>query len=734
MAPRDQSAAPWALTATAPVFDVQVRRHREQYRNRQYLTGARAETSEQVEEFVGDGTRRTFTVGFPISREPTVYRNGVAQTVGVKADSAANTAQWFWTNADPVLTQGNEEGITTWPVSSAGDSDYDGSYTQDGFFGDKPAYTNANDLWLFWAPAAGAWLLNDTKSNYIDPADAAYYGDVGTAELPALTWTAGTAAGPAPDVGQTNEIWRFASAGSDGFNGDYTYEGAFGGKNYYTNPVGNYLFWGTTAAKWMLDTALTNHAAASSAAYYGTGADLGANPWSGGTGANPAPSATEESEIGPSVTTNLTLTAADILRVEYIGAFNLVLRMDSDEEVAARGVAEGGTGLYSTVRQESGLWELGTLVQFIEADLRRYGSMGTEITFDTFTAGLAAGQLLTVDLPEHSISGEWLIAEVDLQEVFPAYGATAALYSYRVTALSGEAVGGWVDFFRAWELNDNIGSLIDGQPETIIIAADPFSKFWPEDEHPNIFYRITPATDLYPSDTSDGWTISGATNPLTANGLYSETTPGVYVNPDGFTLSWGNYAGPNWAWLITKEATTYFRGATAEEVLPANPWVNIWGAGTVVCTAYDAADDPYPQFEPYYEVRFLSVYNGAGNEVARKQITTLFEYTDTLIGTMTVLAPADYAGDITHVGWWGGDAATSTLGTGVLLDQQAYVYTKTALEGILFTKRDYKGWGTSRLDVRAEVSSGFWRDEDGIWGVYQKAITSGGGLWPREAV
>jgi hypothetical protein len=636
VAPREESLAPWSLTSTAPVFDVQVRRHREQYRNRQFLTGARAETSEQTEEFLGDGKVRTFTVGYPISRTPTVLRNGVAQTVGLKNGDTAAGTQWLWAQDDPVITQGSEEGITSWPVTGAGSTEYDGLYVVSGEFGGKPAFTDGT-RWLFWADAAGLWCLAAAKANLVDGADAAYYGT--GADLPANNWNAGTGTGPAPALGDENAIYIVAGAGSPGFNGTYRAGGTFGTKPYYQlDDNGPFLFWADAAGEWCLDAALTNHVAATSAAYYGTDDGLPGGAWHVGQGASGAPSVTADTEIGPRVDTNQTLTAGEVLTVEYIGVFDLVLRMDRTEEVAARAAIEGGTGIYSGIRQESGLWELGTLVTLLENDLRRFAFMGTEVDFSTYTAGLGAGQLLTVNLPEHSFTGEVLITGVTLEELLPAYGEQVALYAFRVKAVSGEAVGGWIEFFRRWDRPATIGNLLDGQPETIVRTEDPFLKVWSDNEHPNPFYRLNPATDLYPSTTL------------------------------------------------------------------------------------------YPQFAPRYEIRYLAAFDGETNEVARRAVTSLWRYTATEIATITLLGPSDYSGNITHLGWYGGDGASETAGSGVLLEKVAYATSKTALEGLLFSRRDIYGTGAAgdEIDAWAALATGLLSDagED-----FDMAAAASGGDW-----
>ncbi len=76
------------------------------YRNREIITGGLATTALQVEEQLGDGSRQTFTVGFPLVQAPVVLEvNGVAQTVGLKGTDTGK--DWYWAPGDNTLAQDN---------------------------------------------------------------------------------------------------------------------------------------------------------------------------------------------------------------------------------------------------------------------------------------------------------------------------------------------------------------------------------------------------------------------------------------------------------------------------------------------------------------------------------------------------------------------------------------------------------------------------------------------------
>ncbi len=84
-----------------------VTRGNDEYRNVQYMQGGTAETSEFTEPFVGDGVTRSWPMGYPLAREPTIVVNGVEQTVGIKGVETGK--QFYWNKGDSVITQDYSE-------------------------------------------------------------------------------------------------------------------------------------------------------------------------------------------------------------------------------------------------------------------------------------------------------------------------------------------------------------------------------------------------------------------------------------------------------------------------------------------------------------------------------------------------------------------------------------------------------------------------------------------------
>jgi hypothetical protein len=99
--------------------------------------------------------------------------------------------------------------------------------------------------------------------------------------------------------------------------------------------------------------------------------------------------------------------------------------------------------------------------------------------------------------------------------------------------------------------------------------------------------------------------------------------------------------------------------------------------------------DLVPAFEHPDRVKYLSWYSGT-TEVGRKAFTAQTGASSSEIVTTTVLGVNDAVGSFTHFGWWGGAGATDEFGSGVLVDKQAFSFTKTDVEQIQVVKTDTK--------------------------------------------
>lgn len=137
------------------------------------------------------------------------------------------------------------------------------------------------------------------------------------------------------------------------------------------------------------------------------------------------------------------LTTSDTLAVTYQGFFPIIISSQSDTEISARAAAEGGSGIYEAIEDQPDLDTVELAAEKADSLLRRYGVIPQICEIETDKAGLAAGQLLTINVAAHSITAQYLIESVEIADA-----GDGDRLRYFVRALSGEAMGSWADFFR----------------------------------------------------------------------------------------------------------------------------------------------------------------------------------------------------------------------------------------------------------------------------------------------
>jgi hypothetical protein len=118
--------------------------------------------------------------------------------------------------------------------------------------------------------------------------------------------------------------------------------------------------------------------------------------------------------------------------------------------------------------------------------------MGNFLSFSTDKVGLEVGQIIPIDLPEHELDTDMLITNITLVE-----NQALGEFSYNCTAVTGEAVGGWTEFFKKLISPQEKISLVN-QSENVALLAD-FSKTWTQEEMPNPFYSLYPSSSLFPA-------------------------------------------------------------------------------------------------------------------------------------------------------------------------------------------------------------------------------------------
>lgn len=142
-------------------------------------------------------------------------------------------------------------------------------------------------------------------------------------------------------------------------------------------------------------------------------------------------------------TTNSALASTDTLTIEYAGLYPVVTVSADGEEIANRATIESNSGIYEEIATANKTYALDAALDYGAAIVAKYGKPLDEVSFETDIDGLAAGQLININLPNSNLNDYYLITSVSGHDI------GMATLRYRVTACSGLDRGGWASFFRS---------------------------------------------------------------------------------------------------------------------------------------------------------------------------------------------------------------------------------------------------------------------------------------------
>jgi hypothetical protein len=129
--------------------------------------------------------------------------------------------------------------------------------------------------------------------------------------------------------------------------------------------------------------------------------------------------------------------------VAYEGLIDIVTKVENGDEVDARRAIEGGSGKYEAVESNEGMIGKDLTVQRGASLLRLNGKLPDKVTFETDVDGLRAGMAIPIDVTRHDVDAVLLISKITAEDV------DGKFLRYTVTAINGEATGGWAGFFRS---------------------------------------------------------------------------------------------------------------------------------------------------------------------------------------------------------------------------------------------------------------------------------------------
>jgi hypothetical protein len=188
------------------------------------------------------------------------------------------------------------------------------------------------------------------------------------------------------------------------------------------------------------------------------------------------------------------LSSAQTLEVDYVGQIpNLIDETDNDE-VTDRISVEGGSGIYENLEKDEEIDTRLLAVERVEGLLRRFGSVPTMATVETFEEGLEVGQSISVTFTAYDVSGYFLIQRVYRRDIGEGRIVT------RFDAIQPqERYEDWVEF---WEKSFRVhGPPVSKDTELLVLARKAYDTLTITDD----LTTSTNPADLL-DETTDPWT------------------------------------------------------------------------------------------------------------------------------------------------------------------------------------------------------------------------------------
>ena len=408
------------------------------------------------------------------------------------------------------------------------------------------------------------------------------------------------------------------------------------------------------------------------------------------------------------------LTSSDVLEVKYYGLYDIITVWEKPSEVYGRAAAEGSSGYVEAIHYDTAIDSEDMADEIATTKLNHYAEIGNKLTFRTLRHGLKAGQLASVSFPEHALSAQMLIMGVEITE-------EDAQIWYDVEAIEGPVEKSWTDIFAEMLRPGKIEILQgtdSGKGLLVLVGQQSDARY---KEHSYLIETTDIALDALDGEVDGIFDILAAIQlVLDEHGGQLELHDGsiltlddgvAYLDGEVITLDTaldaldgvvdGHIEGIEDYWndhgnqyylhdeIDSRSWGTFYK-SWLESATP-----NLFKTYYPSASTYPGGEIPFA-FED--RVRYMSLYDGDGDEFFRKAITSGTgldpddEDADTECTTICFVNLTEGVGMVTSVGWWGGVTASASLGTGHELDKQSYIREKTNLESWLVRKYDTKGW------------------------------------------
>jgi hypothetical protein len=511
--PRATYAAPFVASRDNTMWkSVKVSEGNLEYRNRQYVTGGRQETVEQVESFVGDGTRETFSVGFPVWHKPTVEVKGHGflslDGSGDYASSDCSTTITGDFRIDALIRADDWTPSANMNVCGQGASpDYgfglilvtNGKlrfrYTTDG-----TTFVNVDSTAALSGVTDGVtdlWIrVTVDVNNGAGGHDVKFYTSVNGVDWSQL----GTTVTTAGTITLRNSAAPFC-VGINAAGGTSWWQGRIYWCGFYQGIAGT-LIAGPDFRTWLdEDTAKVD-----SKGFTWTLQDdaeitfqpdpldafrertVGIRGVEDGFNWYWNKDSTELSQERG----HIPLGPTDEMRVTYYGSYPSVTRLDRAGEQARRAAVDGSTGIVAAVSDNPGAETRAAAAAAAGAKLDLYAQSGRKLTFRTRTPGLVPGMILEADLPV-------IAAEDLLIEAVEITCPSSEWAEWTVTAVEGPASSTWAEWFARMLRPYADPSAVATSEILTLLEQVSETQAWDESITPTVWACPLPAANRYPA-------------------------------------------------------------------------------------------------------------------------------------------------------------------------------------------------------------------------------------------
>lgn len=151
----------------------------------------------------------------------------------------------------------------------------------------------------------------------------------------------------------------------------------------------------------------------------------------------------------------VTPVAGTALAVVYTYDIPVIAQADDEDSQALLAAALGTTGVFEHTVTDDTINTLEAAMERAAAELREWANPRTTVTFSTEVTGWAPGQIVSVNLPDRGVVGDFLVQEADVE------ASTAEHFTTYVSA--GSTIFGLADFFRRLSV-DGTGGGTDDRP------------------------------------------------------------------------------------------------------------------------------------------------------------------------------------------------------------------------------------------------------------------------------